>query len=151
MNKILRAFAVLLLSFAFVAPAHAVVIYAADGDADEAYILDTNALTSSTFDTSAVGIGYAIAVRETIVLGDRDDEGAVEYALDGTPTGNSWVGDGDFSQMLDGTTDGSNNYAAVWSSTGVVIADADWTNSAVLFDPGFSIIGITYDPTNDSL
>jgi hypothetical protein len=53
--------------------------------------------------------------------------------------------------MLDGTTDGANNYSSVWSSTGVVITDEFFQDGSVLFDPGFSIIGITYDPTDNTL
>lgn len=149
----LAIFAALMFSVS----AQAAIIYAVDGDSDIGWIIDTDAETFTSFDTSAVDLGYNIAVRDTIVLGARDDNGSVEYDLSGVATGNTWSGGDNFSELLDGTTNGvSANYGieCCGETNSVTVADLTWENQQVLFDlpssnEGYS--GIAFDTASQTL
>ena len=83
--------------------------YVADGDASTMYIVSPAAVATPV---STYGLAYPLAVRRTVLLGQRDDAEAREFTLSGLPTGATFVGNGSFSQLLDGTTDGAQwNYA----------------------------------------
>lgn len=146
--------ALLLVFFAAFAAgnAAAVTLYLTETDSDGiVYIIDTDAGTFVTRDVSPQENPGAIAIyTNRIVMANYPDTGSWEYDFDLNPTGNSWPGADTWSQMLDGTTDGNAAYAVSWSSNGVIECDANFTNCSVLFNPGFSVIGVTYDPTNDS-
>jgi hypothetical protein len=139
------------------APLDAATIYIANGDADTAWIVDTGAGTFSAFDTSAVGRGYPLAVINTVILGDRDDGGAVEYDLAGVPTGNTFTGGGNFTELLDGTTNGATaNYGIECCGDGnnyVTTADLTWENQQSLFllPEGYQGSGIAYDTATGTL
>ncbi len=74
------------------------------------------------------------------------------YTLTGTPTGATYT-NGLGSEMWDGATDGSNIYVINWNTGNVTRLDLTWSNPQVLFSPGGAgnYLGITYDPTNNSL
>ena len=134
-------------------PSYAVTIYMTETDFDgTVYKIDTDAGTYETFDVSPQERPGGIAVLgNRIVMSNYDDNDTWAYDLDFNPTGESWTGDGTWNQTLDGTTDGTFNYGAVWSTTGVVRFDLNFQNGEVLFDPGFEVIGITYDSASDTL
>jgi hypothetical protein len=100
-------------------------------------------------------LGYPIAVQNTIWLGHRDDAGATEFSLAGIPTGNTSSGGNNFFQLLDGTTNGINNFGVecCGSPNSVTIANLDWSNQTPLFTVpnGENGEGITYDPTTGHL
>lgn len=146
---------ILLIVFMLIAGmtnAQAVTYYLTETDlGGTVYIVDTETGTYVTRDVSPQENPGAIAITgNRIVMANYDDDGSWEYDLDLNPTGNSWPGSNTWSQMLDGTTDGVHNYAVSWSSNGVIECDLNFENCSLLFNPGFSVIGITYDPTNDS-
>lgn len=127
--------------------------YVTDGDADITYMIQNGALQFS-FNTSAVGLGYPLAVTSTVVIGDRDDNGAVEYDLSGTATGSTWPGGNNFTQLLDGTTDGvQNNYGieCCGSPNSVTVADLTWENQTKLFSLPADGTGIAYDSSDGTL
>ncbi|NND45626.1 MAG: hypothetical protein HKN58_09905 [Xanthomonadales bacterium] len=135
------------------APVHAVTIYLTETDADgTVYKVDTDTATFQTFDVSPQERPGAIAVLgNRIVMSNYDDNDTWAYDLNFNPTGESWSGSGTWDQALDGTTDGVSNYASVWSDTGVVRFDLNFQNGELLFDPGFEVIGITYDSATNTL
>lgn len=141
-------------------PTWSAAIVFTDGDSRTAWIVDTEAGTATSFDTSAVDIGYPIAVTDRIVIGGRDNTGAAEYDLTGNPTGNTYAGGGGFGELLDGTTNGVDaNYAieCCGSTNSVVVADLNWEGQAVLFDLPDEVnqssggSGIAYDSATQSL
>jgi len=147
-----RTLALALLATLLAGPVTAATIYLAESDSNgTVYIIDTETGTFQTRDVSPQENPAAIAIYpNTIVMANYPDDGSWEYDLDLNPTGNSWPGSNTWSQMLDGTTDGTNAYSVSWSSDAIIECDSNFTNCAVLFNTGFPSIGITYDPTNDS-
>lgn len=134
-------------------PSYAVTIYLTETDLDgTVYKINTDTATYQTFDVSPQERPGGIAVLgDRIVMSNYDDNDTWAYDLNFNPTGESWPGSGTWDQTLDGTTDGVFNYGAVWSDTGVVRFDLDFQNGTLLFDPGFEVIGITYDSATNSL
>jgi hypothetical protein len=130
------------------AKAQSTPYYITDGDNQVMYTVQNGVLINTT---PTFSIAYPIAVRDTIWLGDRDNRSGAEYTLNGTPTGNTSVGNGQFSQILDGTTDGTSNYGSTFSSDVVLKANGDWSNSSLLFALPTDSSGITYDPTDNTL
>lgn len=123
--------------------------YIFDGDSQHGYEI-LNGVLANTFSTFS--IAYPSAIRSTIWLGDRDDRGAREYTLAGTPTGNTSAGGNNFTQLLDGTGDGTHNYGITCCRDSVVtIADADWSNQRTLFATPTDGAGIAYDTTTGHL
>jgi hypothetical protein len=121
--------------------------YITNGDASTMYIVQNGTLQATV---STYHYAYPPAIRSTIILGQRDDAEAREYTLAGVPTGNTWTGSGNFTQILDGTTDGAqHNYGVLCctATPAVIQTDLHWQNSAVLFDlpGGQDGWGIAYD------
>jgi len=157
-TKILGLLAVGLLA-AGAEPASAGLIYVTDGDSGvlQAYDLTTGNLS---FSAATFRIGYPIAVRDTVWVGHRDNNSqtAREYnKTTGAPTGGTAVMSSPaLPQLLDGTTDGTSNYALSWSSGRVFRANLDWSglSSTPLFTadvPDDDLIGITYDSRSGNL
>jgi hypothetical protein len=124
--------------------------YIADGDGALMSVVQGGSIV----DTFAIPtLGYPIAVDSTIWLGNRDDAGANEFTLAGIPTGNSSAGGNNFHQLLDGTTNGINNFGVecCGSPNSVTIANLDWSNQTVLFNLPTDGLGITFDPTTNHL
>lgn len=89
-----------------------------------------------------------MAITNSIWLGDRDNQGAREYGLNGTATGNTSAAGAQISELLDGTTNGKGtNYGATCCAGQNVVtsANADWSNQAALFNIGVEAAGIAYD------
>lgn len=134
-----------------VAAGNSTPYYIFDGDRQTGYeILNANLVnTFSTF-----SIGYPVAITNTIWLGDRDNQGAKEYNLNGTATGNTSAGGTFISQLLDGTTDGKGtNFGATCCAGQNVVtsANADWSNQQTLFNIPVEASGIAYDSKNGHL
>ena len=151
----LRALPLLLLFLG--TSAHATNItpyYLFDGDSEDAWEI-TNGVVANTFSTYR--LGYPSSVRNTIWLGDRDDNEAREYTLAGVPTGNTSVGGSGFSQFLDGASGPNANYSVecCGSTDSVSVSNLDFSNQTVLFDlPAVNNrggSGIAYDLANDTL
>lgn len=55
--------------------------------------------------------------------------------------------------IVDGTTDGSFNYGANWSSGAIFRCNSDWSSPTLIFNvpSGQTYLGITYDSFNNSL
>ncbi len=132
--------------------AMAQTFYLTSGDAGTSYIIDLSNGSFTSFSTALQTSAYALGVTDSILLSDISNSAIVEYSLAGVPTGNSWVGPGGFAEMLDGTTNGQGTYyGASWNTRGVTTSDSTFTNTTVLFDPGFPVIGITYDSSDNTL
>lgn len=141
-----------LSSTAFAGP----MLYLFDGDNATGYIVNTNTSSYTTFQT--FGLAYPVAIVDnTILLHNRDDSasGGAAYDLSGNPTGQTWAGGGAaVSELLDGTSNGINNFAVqccggngnfVWE------ADLNWQNFTPLFALPVSGFGITYDSASNTL
>jgi hypothetical protein len=148
-SRILTALSALLLSL----PTFAVTIYLTETDlSGTVYKVNTDTATFQTFDVSPQESPGAIAVLgNRIVMSDYDTNDSWAYDLNFNPTGESWSGAGSFSQALDGTTDGVHNNSVWWSTGGVVQYDLNFQGGSLLFDPGFPVIGITYDSATGTL
>ena len=146
-NKSMLALAV---AGAVAAPVQAASYYLFDGDSQRAVEISNGAVVNSfnTFEP-----GYPVAITSTIWLGHRDNQGATEYTLAGTPTGNTSAGGPTITQILDGTTDGTNNYGVTCCEAQniVTIANADWSNQQTLFNLNTSGNGIAFDTSSNSL
>ncbi len=141
------------LGLAHMATAQSSRYYITNGDGSAMYIVQNGTLQATV---TTYSLAYPIAVTGTVILGQRDDAEAREYTLAGVPTGNTWTGNGTYTQILDGTTDGTQyNYGVLCCSTptAVIRTNLHWQNSSVLFDlPGNqSGWGIAYDPTTAHL
>jgi hypothetical protein len=151
MRKFLLAFG--LVTVASALPAQAANItpyYLFDGDAQVGYTI-TNGVLTNTFTT--FGLGYPVAIRDTIWLGQRDDASAREYTLGGVATGNTSVGGNNFSQLLDGAAGNGVNYGVecCGSTNSVTSANTNWTNQQQLFNLSFSAQGIGFDASDSTL
>lgn len=91
----------------------------------------------------------------TIRLGQRDDGTGFEYTLNGVATGTSFTGGHNFSELLDGTTNGVNNFGVecCGGTNSVMTANLFWQGGTVLFNvPGnASGSGIAYDTQSGDL
>lgn len=146
------------LAVACSAPARsfAGTIYITNGDAATLQAIDTST-GSILYSATTHTIGYPLAVRNTIWLGERDNAGAArEYNLaSGTFTGNSVALPGpDFGNFVDGAVNGNVNYTlnAFGSGGAVYQTNADWTNPQALFNvSGSVLVGITFDNSTGNL
>lgn len=101
----------------------------------------------------------AIAVLDTVKQhGVFHPDLGTEYTLAGQPTGTTYPGHGltggQFGRRFyDATTDGNHIYAWDYEFGSAFRFDLNWSNPVELFNvPGQAdFMGITYDPTNDSL
>lgn len=141
-------------SSAFAGP----LIFLFDGDGSTGYRVDYG-VGVTTFQTFR--LGYPVAISDgTIRLHDRLDRssvGGAAYDLNGVPTGATFAGHDTpgIDQLLDGTTDGSFNYAVQCCVQGglnyVWRASTSWQGFERLFvlpDSGF---GIAFDTARNSL
>jgi len=136
----------------FPAQAFAQSYYLTSGDSDTTYIIDLNTGSFTSFSTAPQFAAYALGVTNRVLMSDRPNSLIVEYSLAGVPTGNTWTGPGTFDEMLDGTTDGRGSYyGASWGSIGVTVSDNTFTNTVLLFDPNFAVMGIAYDSSDNTL
>ena len=97
---------------------------------------------------------YAIAVSSTVrTLGSNQitNHPGSEYTLNGTYTGTDYAYPSVTNRFYDGTTDGSFNYSVDYSGGGVYRMNSDWSQSTLLFNSVTNALGITYDPSNNSL
>lgn len=146
----------LLLGAALGVCAQAATIYITNGDSAALQAIDTTTGAIS-FTASTHIIGYPIAVRDTIWIGERDNFGqAVEYNLaNGSATGNSASLSGpSYGNFVDGAVNGNVNYtmSAFGGSGTVYRTNADWTNPVAMFNVGGnSVVGITYDSAAGTL
>lgn len=156
MKHIAKLSALALLAAVTVAPAHAAPLspyYLTDGDAQNMFIVNGAVATQ----ISVPYLAYPLAISGSVWVGDRDDNGAYEYTLGGTPTGNTSSGGGNFSQLLDGTTDGAGtNYGVecCGDPNSVTKGNGDWSGQVVLFDlgdGGNGGSGIAYDTSTGTL
>ena len=138
------------LAALYAAPAAATPYYLFDGDSQRAVEIDGGVVVNAF---STFGLGYPVAITNSIWLGERDNQGAVQYNLNGTATGVTAAGGDYISQLLDGTTDGTHNYGVTCCAgqNVVTIANGDWTGQQALFNIGDDASGITYNSASNSL
>lgn len=125
--------------------------YVADGDSSRMFIVSPAAVATQV---NTYSLAYPIAVRRTVLLGQLYDVEAREFTLAGVPTGLSFVGNGSFGQLLDGTTDGVQwNYAIECCSSpnSIVRTNTEWRHSAALFTAPGEGRGIAYDTRTNHL
>ncbi|MCG3126442.1 MAG: hypothetical protein CHACPFDD_01277 [Phycisphaerae bacterium] len=95
---------------------------------------------------------YPVAVNGTVrTLGAILGGTGREYSLGGVVTGPVYTNV--VGTSYDSTTDGQHNYVISWDTGDVIQTDTDYQNPVPLFNvggPGTGL-GITYDPTNNSL
>lgn len=131
------------------------ILYLFDGDSSTGFIVNTNTSTYTTFNTFNLAYPVAI-VGNQIALQNRDDSvsGGATYDLSGNLTG-TLPGQGtDVSELLDGTSNGVNNFAmqCCASTSFVWQADLNWQNFTPLFSLGTTGgFGITYDSALNTL
>ena len=97
---------------------------------------------------------YPLAVGTTVrAIGSIPGASGTEYTLAGVQTGVTYVSGLATGNMYDGASDGTYNYGVNWGDGDVIRFDLDWSNPVTLFSLGAatSYLGITYDPTNNSL
>jgi hypothetical protein len=126
-------------------------LYLTDGDSGQLFIVNGNSHT--TINTSLYGQEqYAIAVQNTVRLDSAYSGGqGAEYTLGGAFTGTNYTNNYG-SELLDGTTNGLHNFTVQWPTGQVIQFDRNWANPSLLFSlPVADVIGITYDPANNSL
>lgn len=106
----------------------------------------------NTLETGIAVSGTVRTIAEVLLNGDGH-----EYTASGTYTGVSFAngatfaGDATNVYFGDGTTDGQHNYAVDYATGGVFQYDFNWANPVRLFYAPTNLIGITYDPTSNSL
>ena len=132
--------------------ASASTLYLTAGDQSRLTIVDTT--TGGWTQQPLQGNEYALAVTNSIVTVGAYQNNGARYDLGGiyvAPLANANTIAN--SQWLDGTTDRVNNYTVDFYNNNVYKTDSLFNNAQVLFSagPGYTVIGITYQGTNDSL
>jgi hypothetical protein len=111
----------------------------------------TNVLNSWS---QVVDTEYPVAINGGIVKTTGVGQGltGAGYSLSGTDTGSRYTNPAPVG-MYDGASDGTHNFGVDYSSGDVYQFDANWGSPTVLFGGlgGGNYLGITYDPTNNSL
>ncbi len=121
---------------------------------DQSNILIVQGTNSTT--RPATGSGqYPITVLADGIRTTGRSTGAAgsSYALDGTATGTVFTLPSPIANAFDATTDGISNFLVDFTNQIVFRTNLDYTNPVALFSNlgGGSFLGITYDPTNNSL
>ena len=135
-----------------------------DGDSQRGYIATGGSITSSfTQANNGTGGGlgeYAVAVSgglvRTIANGNCGNGYCANglgsaYTLAGTYTGTTYSYPASGRCFYDGTTDGTYNYSVDYCNGGVYRMGLDWTSPTLLFNTSSFLLGITYDPTSNSI
>lgn len=131
-------------------------VYITNGDASQMQAIDVTT-GAITYTATTHSIGYPIAVRNTIWIGQRDNTGpSREYDLNGNFTGNSVnLSGGNTGNFVDGAVNGTTNYTiTAFSTLGEVYStQSDWQNPTLMFSTTTSTqwVGITYDPVLNRL
>jgi hypothetical protein len=131
--------------------ARATPYYLFDGDSRHAVEIEAGAVVNSF--TIPAG-AYPVAITDTIWLGGRDNNGGYQFPLDGVGPVATSVGGPIITQILDGTTNGVNNYGVTCCSgpPSVTVADLDWSNQKILFSiDAAGGDGIAFDTASNSL
>src|SRR5437016_1857914 len=99
------------------------------------------------------GNEYPIAVVLSVrTLGDSTGTNGAEYTLGGSFTGTNYPFPFTAGvNVYDGATDTNNNCTVDYSSGNVYVTNANWANPAFLFATATGYLGITYDPTDNTL
>lgn len=138
------------------------VLYITNGDSSSLQAIDT-VTGSILFSVTTSYWAYPIAVTSTSInLGYRENPGlSGQYnlltgAALGTPSSPS--GSPNWTQAVDGTSDGTHNYtfgsfnATSGSSVTVYQTDANWNNPVALFNaPGSTPVGLAFDTAAGTL
>jgi len=121
------------------------------GDNDLAVVVQGNSVVRSwimsSYGQSPIAVLNGFVRTDGYTSGTHGDE----YTTLGVPTGNSYAHPAAILAFYDGTTDGHFNYGVDWGNGGVYRMNLDWSNAVQLFPTVTQSLGITYDPTNDSL
>lgn len=131
------------------------ILYITDGDASQLQAIDTTT-GNINYTASTHLIGYPIAVRNTIWIGERDNfDQARLYTLGGAFTGTTAALPGpDLGEFVDGAVNGSTNYTltAFTNNATIYSTNANWTNPVSLFNvQGTDIVGISFDTQSGNL
>ena len=93
---------------------------------------------------------FAVAVDSTVRTLAEPGKLGGEYTLAGVPTGKTYTSPG--FAVYDSTTDGEYNYLVTWTGNEVYRTNADYSAPSLMYSlPANDWLGITYDPTNNSL
>lgn len=115
------------------------------------YVFQGNSFVRS-WGTSASS-DLAIAVNTTVRTAGYyySSTYGAEYTLAGSFTGTTYPVIPSLG-FHDGTTDGTYNYAISWHTQTVYRFNSNWSNGTAFFTPtGSNMIGITYDPTDNTM
>jgi hypothetical protein len=129
--------------------------YLTAGDQGTNWVVQGNSIINSwpQFHTENQG-EYAIAVAgfvRTLGNGYQGGHPGSEYTLAGVYTGRDFLYPVSGASFFDGTTDGSHNFSVDFDTGDVFQFDTNWANPVLLFSVSSAHLGITYDPTNNSL
>lgn len=120
---------------------------------DQGNIVTIQGSTATT--TPATSFGqYTIVVLGAAIrtTGSLPNAQGREYTLSGAATGTIFALPNPISNAFDATTDGISNFLVDFTNQIVFRTNLDYTNPVALFSvTGGSFLGITYDPTNNSL
>lgn len=160
-NPLIKIFIFILINITFHQSSKALEIFFTSGDTDTAFIVDvqdatfqTFSLDNGSFNGSSENNGYPLVViNNEILISTRNGLATNTYSLSGTFLGtNYYSGNANFDQLLDGTTDGTKNYAVrCCFGNEVIVADLDWQNPQSLFNITEGGSGIAYDSRYRSL
>jgi hypothetical protein len=150
-----------ILSAGLVAFVHAQTIgpvspyYLTAGDQRDILVLQGSSVVATYPTVSTSSREYPIIVLGSVIRTDGPNSGepGYEYTLAGTPTGTSYAVPSIIQSAWDATTDGTHIYLMDYSAGIVYQTDLDYTNPVALFSGlgSGAFLGITYDPTNNSL
>jgi hypothetical protein len=156
----LRRYAVAILAFGLAAPIYAQftgpvsTYFLTAGDQRTISIIQgTTSVTLPMADINSHE--YPIVVLGNGIRTTPANGGSIGYGynLNGTPNGQLYTLSAGIVAAYDGTTDGTYNYVADYSAGTVFRTNLDFSGAVSLFG-GFgtgAFLGITYDPTNNSL
>ena len=143
-----------LMLVAATAPAQTSALYATSGSGTKPIYVIQNGVVTNQIPQTTGNQAFALAVASDIrTVGYYGVTGTVgqQYTLGGVPVGAPYVNNNGGCCFLDGTTDGTYNYASGYNSNQVWRAGLDWSNLTPLFNVGYAPIGITYDGGTNSL
>lgn len=138
------------LGFAGAAAAQTTPYFVMDGDSSTGWRIQGGTATSFAVPVRS----YPLAVRTTVLVHDRDDNGSTEYSLAAVPTGVTIAGPNVVGgQQLDGAATASSNFTVIYNTRQVIRSNPDFSAPTVAFTlpGGDEPTGITADSNGDLL
>ncbi len=127
-------------------------LYVTAGQQRMMHVLQGGAVVRSWAITGEGQYEYPLAVIEDVrTLGAQPGQPGVRYDFSGVDLGERYAFPNGIGTAWDGTTDGVHNYTLDFTNGGVYRLDLDWANGTMIFNTPPQWLGITYDPSDDTL